>query len=166
MSSRDLNLLVPELRQLCVSHTAECAKANLRIIVTCTARYFKEQVALFAQGRQSLEEVNALRKLANMQAITMEENQHEVTWTLYSDHIVNLDDSNAFNDLSRAYDIVLLTQSNKAHYDVKVSVNQNEIPDYQEVGEIGMKLGLKWGGKFLDKRGRPRPDYPHFELVD
>lgn len=164
MSSRDPNFLTPELKQLCVAHITECAKVNLKIVVTCTARYFKEQVALFAQNRQTLEEVNALRAIANMQAITLEENQHRVTWTLNSKHIINLDDSDKFNDVAYAYDIVILNNKSKAHYDIKVSVNQNDIPDYLEAGEIGMKLGLRWGGKFLDRHGRSRPDYPHFEL--
>lgn len=164
MSSRDINLLVPELKTLCALHIDACAKVNLRIIITCTARFYKEQVALFAQGRQILEDVNALRKLANMQAITGLENEHKVTWTLNSKHLINLDDSDQFNDFSRAYDIAVVAYSGKAMYDVKVSVNNNEIPDYREVGEIGEKLGLKWGGKFRDKHGNLRPDYPHFEL--
>lgn len=131
--------------------------AKLPFAVTCTARNVKVQVALYAQGRQTLEEVNTLRKIAGVAPITEEENKKKVTWTLNSKHIIDLDDGNPENDSSRAFDIVLL-KDGKASWDIKVSVNGNDIPDYTEAGMIGESVGLKWGGRFSS------PDYPHFEL--
>ena len=130
---------------------------NLLFKITCASRTVKEQYALYTQGRESLEQVNYLRKLAGMSYITEQENMYKVTWTLNSKHIINLDDGNLENDKSKAFDIVLL-KFGKPHWDIKVSVNQNEIPDYNEAGKVGESVGLKWGGRFK------KSDMPHFEI--
>lgn len=75
-----------------------------------------------------------------------------VTWTLKSRHIAG-----------EAFDIAIL-KNGKPTWDTKISVNNNDIPDYEEAGRIGESLGLIWGGKFKNKKGEPRPDYCHFEL--
>lgn len=69
-----------------------------------------------------------------------------VTWTHNSRHTSR-----------RAFDIAI-TKDGKACWDVKVDVDQDQIPDYQEAGEIGESVGLVWGGRWK------KPDYPHFEL--
>jgi hypothetical protein len=33
-----------------------------------------------------------------------------------------------------------------------------------ELGKLAPAAGLKWGGEFRDAQGKPRPDYPHFQL--
>jgi len=164
MASRRIDDLVPELQILANKFLEECKKVELPFFITCTARSIQEQTALYAQGRQSLDEVNRLRKAANMPDITEKENKKPVTWTMASKHIVNLYDNNPNNDKARAFDIALLDKNGKATWDVKISVNKNKIPDYEEAGAIGEKLGLKWGGRFKDKNGKPKPDYSHFEL--
>lgn len=75
-----------------------------------------------------------------------------VTWTLKSKHCERT-----------AFDIAIL-RDGKPTWDTKVSVNNNDIPDYEEAGRIGESLGLTWGGRFKNQKGEPRPDYPHFEL--
>lgn len=69
-----------------------------------------------------------------------------VTWTRASKHTER-----------RAFDIAILNQG-KPIWDVKVDVNENDIPDYQEAGKIGESVRLVWGGRFKS------PDYCHFEL--
>lgn len=49
------------------------------------------QEALYAQGRKSLNEVNFLRKKAQLAPITEKENEKVVTWTLNSNHIEKSD---------------------------------------------------------------------------
>lgn len=71
----------------------------------------------------------------------------KVTWTKNSKHT-----------LRRAFDIALLGKNGKITWDLKASVNKNEIPDYTELGLIGESLGLTWGGRF--------GDYCHFELEE
>lgn len=36
---------------------------------------------------------------------------------------------------------------------------------YEVPGLLGEKVGLKWGGRFKDSKGRPKPDRPHFQLA-
>jgi len=129
--------------------------ACIPFVITCTARNVDEQVALYAQGRKPLDEVNRLRVLAGLPQISGSQN-NKVTWTLNSNHIVDLDDGNPNNDKSRAFDIALV-KDKKAHWDIKADVNGDQIPDYIQAGRIGEACGLRWGGRFSN------PDYSHFE---
>jgi peptidoglycan L-alanyl-D-glutamate endopeptidase CwlK len=155
MASRKVEDLTLEMQRLYGKFKEKMDAAGIPFSLTCTARSYQEQVALYAQGRQSLDEVNALRKLAGLSPILSSGNK-KVTWTMLSKHLVKLNDSDLANDKSKAFDIVLL-KDGKGHWDVKVSVNKNIKPDYIEAGEIGESVGLKWGGRFKS------PDYPHFE---
>ena len=92
MSSRKIEDLTPELQKKFHAFSAAMAAAGLPFIVTSTARTVREQIALYAQGREKLDHVNALRKLALLAPITYGENCRKVTWTLQSKHLVDLDD--------------------------------------------------------------------------
>lgn len=132
--------------------------AGLNFILTCTARTVDEQVALYAQGRKTVKEVNRLRQIAGLAPIKEAQN-NVVTWTLNSQHIIDLDDGNPANDKSRAFDIVLVDPSGRCNWDVKADVNQDRISDYVNAGSIGERCGLRWGGRFM------KPDYCHFEDI-
>jgi peptidoglycan L-alanyl-D-glutamate endopeptidase CwlK len=157
MVYRGTSMLVPELRELYYKFYNKVKLAGLDTSLTCTARELKDQIALYAQGRQDLKEVNELRRIAKLPPINDLENKKKVTWTLKSKHLINSDDQNPTNNLSRAFDIVIL-KDGKAIWDVKADINNDNIPDYQEAGQVGKSIGLKWGGDF------PSPDYPHFEI--
>ena len=157
MASRNLDDLIPELKEKAVQHQQRCKEAGIDIIFTCTARTTKEQIALYAQGRQGLDEVNELRRIAKMPPITEDANKRAVTWTLNSKHLIDLDDANPDNDKARAYDIAVV-KDGKAVWDVKISLNENDIPDYEEAARIGEGLGIKAGARFKN------PDFPHFEM--
>lgn len=75
-----------------------------------------------------------------------------VTWTLKSRHIDG-----------EAFDIAILNDG-KPDWRDKVSVNENDVPDYLEAGQIGESIGLEWGGRFKNNKGKPRPDAAHFQL--
>jgi len=158
MSSRKIEDLVPKLQMLYYQFKAKMDLAKIPFIVTCTARTVKEQVALYAQGRQSLSEVNVLRAQAQLPLITEVENKNKVTSTLQSKHLVDLEDPITTNDKSSAFDIAIL-KNGKATWDLKINVNNNEIPDYMEAGKIGQSVGLIWGGSWINFK-----DYPHFQL--
>lgn len=152
MASRKIEDLIPELQALYYRFQQKMIEAGLTFSVTCTLRSQDEQIALYSQGRDSIETVHQRRKEASLPPITEEQNK-KVTWTLKSKHIEG-----------KAFDIVLL-KNNQPIWDIKVNVNKNEIPDYQEAGLIGESVGLKWGGRFKNKAtNKPTPDYPHFEL--
>jgi peptidoglycan L-alanyl-D-glutamate endopeptidase CwlK len=151
------------MKDKCQKLIALAGVRGLKFIITCTARSYKEQIALYAQGRQPIEEVNHLRQEAGMNPISKVENNYKVTWTLSSRHIVNPDDKDSTNDKSRAFDIAVLNEKGKPTWEIKTNVNKNDIPDYEEIGRLGESIGLRWGGRFKDKNGKPSPDYPHFE---
>lgn len=154
---KDLKQMHPELIKKYQLFRDAMLKANLQFLVTSVSRSVKEQFALYAQGREPLTMVNKYRKLADLPSITLAQNV-KVTWTLKSKHIIDLDDGDTSNDLSRAFDIVLIDGNKKVSWDIKMDVNKNKIADYIEAGKIGESVGLKWGGRFKS------PDYPHFEI--
>lgn len=72
----------------------------------------------------------------------------QVTWTRKSKHTQRT-----------AFDIAILNDGQPC-WDLKVSVNENDVGDYYEAGHIGEELGLEWGGRFR------KPDYCHFQLKE
>lgn len=126
--------------------------------LTCTARWLEEQMALYLQGRDPLDRVNYYRQAVGMAPLPAGENKI-VTWTLNSKHIIK--PSQGITK-AKAFDFAIL-KNGKATWDLKVNVNWNEVPDYQEAGAIGKDCGLRWGGDFCNSAGKPRPDYPHLE---
>jgi len=155
MASKKLTDLVPALLEKYHDFADKAREAEIHFTVTCTARSYAEQEALFAQGRKDLQSVNQLRKVVGLFQITEEQNKKCVTWTLNSKHIVNEE-----NPKARAFDVVLLDITGRAHWDIKADVDEDQIPDYEEIGKAGEAVGLKWGGRFS------KPDYCHFELTE
>jgi uncharacterized protein YcbK (DUF882 family) len=68
-----------------------------------------------------------------------------VTWTRNSRHTKRT-----------AFDIAIL-RDGKPTWDIKMSLNDNDIPDYQEAGTIGEMVGLTAGAFWKT------PDFPHFQ---
>jgi hypothetical protein len=151
MASTDINDLTLSMQELYHRFEFLMKKANISFKVTCTARTVAEQTALYAQGRKSLKETNALRMQARLPIITATENKKKVTWTMNSKHIVKDNTEKA-----RAFDIVLLLEK-KPHWDLDMDINNNGKSDYIEAAEIGKSIGLKPGAYFT------KPDYPHYE---
>ena len=151
MASTKITDLTPNMQLLYKKFAKAMAKAGLAFKLTCTARNINEQIALYAQGRETLEKTNSLRKKAGLPPITAVENKRKVTWTLKSKHIVDEVVTKA-----SAFDIVLL-KDGRPHWDIKVNVNKNLVPDYKEAADIGVSVGLKAGAYFKT------PDFPHYE---
>jgi hypothetical protein len=148
-------MMDPELRTLESEFEKRMIEARLPYVITSIDRPLLMQIALYMQGRLPVDETNMFRYQAGMKRITAEGNNHKVTWTLNSAHVTNKLDEELNNDLSRAFDIALF-KYDRVHWDIKISVNCNEIPDYEEAGKIGEDVGLFWGGHFHD--------YCHFQL--
>lgn len=157
MASRKISDLTPSMQTKFKAFALSMFRANIPFIVTCTARMVDEQVALYAQGRKSLDEVNSLRIIAGLPIITADQNK-KVTWTLKSKHLIDLDDGNLDNDKARAFDIAIVRRGEPV-WDLKTDVNEDQHPDYIQAGEIGESVGLRWGGRFK------APDMPHFEEI-
>ncbi len=151
MPDRDLSHLTPALYALCVKHLAACHAEGLDVFVTFTRRTLAEQRALYAQGRECLAQVNALRAQAGLPLITAAENVHVVTWTLKSKHLPGPD------GLARAYDIAIRDADGR-FWDTKLDRDHDRCPDFLEVAKIGKALGLECG--YFWKH----PDPAHFQL--
>lgn len=132
-------------------------EAKIPHALTSVARTILEQMALFVQGRLPLDLVNSFRLHAGLYTIAKEDN-NVVTWTLDSKHVTNFFDKDLNNDKSRAFDFVILKEGQMT-WDIKVNVNENEIPDYEEAGRIGESVGLVYGGRFST------PDRCHLQVA-
>ena len=152
------------------------ADNKLSYILTCVARTYKEQVAIYAQGRESYEHVNQYRAIAGMSPMTFDKteyakaitkpgnNKFTISWTMNSKHIVNPDDMRLDNDKSNAFDFAVITHGILT-YDIKANTNDNQINDYIEAGGYAVQVGLRSGKDFKNAKGQPKPDYPHIEVV-
>jgi hypothetical protein len=148
MISRNIVDCVPELQTIYLSFTIAMAEANLPFMLTRTRCTAQDQAELFAMGRTK---PGAKCWCGGHQNKIGTCKKHPfglpVTWTLESKHIIG-----------KAFDIALL-KNGKPHWDVKISINPNDIPDYLEAARIGRSIGLIAGGLWVRKQ-----DYPHFEL--
>jgi hypothetical protein len=172
MASRNISDLSDKCREKYYLFLNAMNKAGLKFIITCTSRSYKEQVALFAQGRQDIDEVNKLRLIAGMAPLLENDKDGKpityrpVSWTLVSRHVTDYFDHDMWITKSDAFDIALMYPNipNKVYYDLKVDVDHNHIGDYEEAARIGEKVGLKPGMRFKKKDGSPNPDPAHFEV--
>jgi len=145
MASRSIQDLTPRMQERITAFEAALAAAGLgHFRRSCTYRSQAEQNVLWLQGRKSLRDVNAARQALGLPAITEAQNVR-VTWRTVSVHTSR-----------EAVDYYIL-RDGRADWDLKVDVNQNDIPDWEEFGRIAWACGLEWGGTW------DRPDRPHVQ---
>lgn len=126
---------------------------GLQMVLTCVLRTYEEQIALYAQGRQSLQAVNALRNKAGMVPILEKDNGYEVTWTMNSKHFPNAEGK------GRAFDFALLVPGKKIiTWDTKWDADHDGVPEYLECANLAKECNLE-SGVFWKK-----PDTPHIQL--
>ncbi len=136
---RDIDCLVPVVREKLEALKARAEEKGIGFIVVQTLRTAAEELAYFAQGRKTLDEVNRLRADAGLGPITCEENEHIVTRVMTSIH-----------EFGCAFDVAIVKDGR---------VDWNDIPAYKVAGAIGESLGLRWGGRFSFR------DWGHFEYT-
>lgn len=153
--SRNPTMMTPQLYSKWQLWNCLMQSAKLAYIITCVDRSILIQMALYTMGRLPINSVNLFRHEAGLYLIKPAENRI-VTYTLQSRHVTNMFDKKLDNDKSGALDFALLKYK-RPHWDVKVSVNDNEIPDYEEAGKLAESVGLTWGGRFK------HPDLCHLQ---
>lgn len=146
--SLNKDMMHPELRKREAKFAEKMNEAKLPYVITNIARTILVQMALYVQGRLGIDDVNIFRYTAGLKKITAIDNKI-VTWTLNSAHVTNMFDKKLNNDYSRAFDIALY-KYDRVHFNTKLSVNENEIPDYIEAGQIAEEVGLESGARFGD----------------
>lgn len=139
-SLKNLNNVNPKVAGKIKAAAADLAKKGIKIAVTDGFRTKAQQRALYAQGRQPLSQVNALRKAAGMGPINAKANRKTVTSTMNSLHRKGL-----------AVDVAPV-ENGRITWDPKKPGTWNAI------GAAGKKQGLEWGGDWN------KPDMPHFQL--
>ncbi|MBR3062243.1 MAG: M15 family metallopeptidase [Exiguobacterium sp.] len=102
---------------------------DLEVRLTSGYRSAKEQNALYAQGRSEPGQV-----------------------------VTNAKAGQSYHNYGLAVDFVII-HNNKADYDLNTDRNRNDIPDWQELGELGKALDFEWGGEW-----NSFPDYPHLQM--
>ena len=141
MSSRKIEDLTPDTQAAYYRFKAGMHEAMIDYIVICTKRFGAEQDELYKKGRE----------FRDGEWITVDPKKC-VTWTLKSKHII-----------CEAFDIAIM-QNGKIVWNADLDIDKDGVPEYTEAGIIGERCGLKWGGRFVNSKGKPIPDAPHFEL--
>ena len=138
--------LMPDVASAAQNGIDALNRFGIPYAVTSTLRTVDEQAALFAQGRESLDRVNALRKTANMYPIGGSENTYTVTNADGVKHKSN-------HQSGRALDVVPLNSQASPVWPGK------EDPRWKQISDIMKGQGFKWGGDW------DSPDLPHYEMV-
>lgn len=158
--SRDLSKATPRVRNFANKLISEAKRIlNIDVFVIEVDRPYEVQVAYYAQGRDSLEAVNKLRKRAGLSPIDSKTNKRKITWTMNSKHITNLENATTADNLSRAVDFGIKDKMGKYDGSSKADTNKDNKPDYKQLGIIGKMIdpGMIWGGDWKN------PDMPHWE---
>jgi hypothetical protein len=138
MSSRKIEDLAPDFQPTIIMFEAELAREGLAFKRCCTRRTQAEQDVLWIQGRKSIIEVNDARKSIGLPPITKKQNV-KVTWRSVSEHT------------SRKAVDYYIEKDGKYCYDLKVDIDKDDIPDWEEFGAIAERCGLVWGGNFTTR---------------
>jgi len=129
MASRDPKDLNPELREIYYKVMDDCKVIGLDVHCCCTWRSVAEQMEMFNKGASK-------RKLG----------AH------------NCKDENG-NPSSKAFDFYIINKFGKVTWSTTDDTNNDGHPDYIQVGEIGKKYGLEYGGDWPSLK-----DYDHLQL--
>lgn len=139
--SKNIDDLHPAVANMCRTHVAIAEEElGIDLIVTSTKRTFEEQARLYSQGRYE----------AGTE-VTIE--GHTVT-VPKGRRVTNAKPGRSWHNYGLAYDIA-------PSVDGKINWNYNPKDKedlWNKVGEIGISLGLEWGGKWKTFR-----DVPHFQ---
>ena len=142
----DLNKLRPKTKALCEQFIAKCKEQGITVSITQTFRSSELQHAYFLQGRDTLINVNAARKIAGLPSITASENKKPVT---------KADAGKSPHEFGLAFDFVPVVNGKAEWKDLKL---------FDRCGAIGKTCSidgytLEWGGDF-----KTLSDRPHFQM--
>lgn len=130
MASRSIDDLLPQVREKAVLWIKMCEEAG----------HVQGTDWLITCTYRSQEEQDELYKQGRTKP------GRKVTWTHHSRHTQR-----------DAIDFGIL-KSGKYMGDIKVDVDGDEIPDYEELGQIAKECGFTWGGDWENNK-----DFPHIQ---
>jgi peptidoglycan LD-endopeptidase CwlK len=150
MSTR-LEDLTSATQSAAVRALADLKARAVSVVVTYTLRTKEEQAALYAQGRKSLAEVNALRATAGLRPIGNAENSYTVT-KCNGIRIVSGGTGISQHQLGTALDVVPLGPRGP----VWPSASD---PRWEQIAQSFKAQGFEWGGDWTSFQ-----DLPHYQI--
>ena len=145
---RDIDKLVPEMARRVKTLLARCKEAGFGVCVIETLRTADVQAAYYAQGREPLAEVNALRQKAGLYLINEVDNQRRITNATRSVH-----------QEGRAIDLCPEIPG-KPGYPWWNAPQEK----WEELGRLAEECGLDWCAGGRGQVWAKGWDNPHFEL--
>jgi hypothetical protein len=134
---RDLKELLPDVQERVYSAIKELNSKDIAFVVLETYRDQMVQDAYYAQGREPLDVVNALRLKAEIQPLTEEENRQIITKARYSYHTKR-----------RAIDIVPALSNGNIPWSVR---DASTAALWLSLAEVMKANGFEWGGDWDPK---------------
>jgi len=125
-----IQLLKPEARPFFETFLSALEKQGLRYSVIETLRSQETQDAYYSQGRESLEEINRLRKTAGLYLLGADEAKRVITQVRHSVHQDGL-----------AADIVPVIDGK-----IPWLITADNAELWLTFGRLGQESGLEWGG--------------------
>jgi peptidoglycan L-alanyl-D-glutamate endopeptidase CwlK len=137
--------LIVEAQKPALVLLAGAADQGVALRITRTVDTWATQAAYFAQGRQALDQVNALRAGVGLAPITERQNRFTVT---------KARPGRSWHNWRRALDVVPVDEATSP--DLRDPDNPLwNAPYWPALGELGEALGYEWGGRWGDN--------PHFQ---
>lgn len=147
ISQPKLDLVHPSLQDLVSRVITDLYNKQLYFAAYQSLRSMTEQTAIYAKGRESLDQVNALMEAAGLPDITEEENIVVTTVRV------------SWHNFGLAVDIV----EDGDPQNVGIHWSWKDNADYLTIGTVAKSYyddGLRWGGWWKSFQ-----DYPHLELA-
>lgn len=148
MSSRNVNDLLPELRQKALQVVDNCKERGANMLIYCTLRDLQDQARLFRQSRSTADIRRRMDELRSQGFGYLADVINDVgpQFGRMGQHVTNAVPGQSWHNLREAFDAVPVI-------DGVAQWNANH-PHWAIYGEEAEKLGLNWGGSwenFIDK---------------
>ena len=146
--SRNLDLLHPRVKEMALRLIADSAEAKIPILVTQTLRTIEEQDGLYAQGRTE----PGPPCIHHGKRIPVGSCRIHP----FGCRVTNARGGQSYHNYGLAFDVAVLDRGT-LNWIEGVDVNDNDISDYEDLGTLGERIGLEWGGRWKFA------DMPHFQ---
>ena len=152
MTSRDLNQLVPKVKQNANTVLEVCKEAGFELLIYCTLRDLNEQAKLYRQSRSWSEIKVKIDKFRNRGHNFLAQIIEEVG-QCNGPHVTNAAPGESWHNYAEAWDAVPLING-------KCAWKYGDAKEHWEAyGEAVRQVGMYWAGDWISFR-----EYPHAQL--
>ncbi len=152
MASRDLNDLIPEVKQNAERVMEVCDQVGVDILIYCTLRPLEEQAKLFRQSRSWAEIKKKILKYKD-RGFGFLGDVIDSVGPCTGPHVTNAGPGESWHNYGEAWDAVPLI-GGKAAWNY-----QNAKSEWDAYGECIRQVDMKWAGDWTRFR-----EYPHAQL--